>query len=121
MRTKRKGRQGWMVLKVDLEKAYDRFKWPFIEVTLTDLGVEEWMVRAIMACITIFSFQVLWNGDSTNIFLPTRGILQGDPISLYFHLCMERLNHIIRDDIIDHLWPQSNLARGGPPNPLVVC
>ena len=74
MRTKRKSGQGWMMLKIDLEKAYDRLKWPFIEATLFDLGIDPWLVRAIMACVTTSSFQVLWNGEPTATFYPKRGI-----------------------------------------------
>lgn len=37
MRTK-KGRKGWMAIKINLEKAYDRLKWDFIERLLMTLG-----------------------------------------------------------------------------------
>ena len=69
-----------------------------------------------MECITTSSFQVLWNGQSTPTFRPSRGIRQGDPISPYiFTLCMERLNHIILDAMADHQWNPIQLKARGPP------
>lgn len=37
----KKGKMGWMVVKVDLEKAFDRHSWKFIENTLEDAGLLE--------------------------------------------------------------------------------
>lgn len=36
MRNK-KGSKGWMVIKVDLQKAYDKLGWNFIKYTLIDI------------------------------------------------------------------------------------
>lgn len=41
---KKKGKLGGMILKIDLEKAYDRLEWPFIADTLTDVGLPGLMV-----------------------------------------------------------------------------
>lgn len=38
---KQRGGTGYMVLKIDLEKAYDRFSWSFIRDTLIDVGMGE--------------------------------------------------------------------------------
>lgn len=60
---KKKRKKGIMVLKVDLEKAYDRLSWSFIQDTLEDIGFcEEWM-RNVMGCITTANLAVLWNGE----------------------------------------------------------
>lgn len=41
-----------MTIKVDLEKAFDRLKWSFIEETLKDVGFPEATINLIMHCIT---------------------------------------------------------------------
>lgn len=51
MRT-RKATIGWMVMKVDLEKAYDRLSWNFIKYTLMDIGFNNNWRRNIMECIS---------------------------------------------------------------------
>lgn len=59
--------------------------------------------------------QVLWNGEPTDTFTPSRGIRQGDPLSPYiFVLCMERLNQIIEESIIANKWQPIRASRNGP-------
>ena len=50
------------------------------------------IIHIIMECITTAMINVLWNGELMKDFVPSRGVGQGDPISLYiFVLCIERL------------------------------
>ena len=48
----KKGKVGWMAIKVDVEKAYDRLSWGFIEDTLKNIGIPDKLHRVIMQCIT---------------------------------------------------------------------
>ena len=42
-------------------------------------------------------FSILLNGSSTRLFSPSRGIIQGDPLSLFlFILAMEGLSRLIK-------------------------
>ena len=64
----------WIAIKVDLEKAYDKLRWAFIEEMLEVIGIPEKLRKVIMHCITSSSMRLIWNGQPTEEFLPTRGI-----------------------------------------------
>lgn len=99
------GRKGVMVLKLDLEKAYDRLRWEFILDTLLDLNLPHIWTDWIHECVSTGSLSLLWNGERTDSFAMTRGVRQGDPISPYlFVLCLERLGHIIDKAVSDGRW-----------------
>ena len=112
---KKKGKKGFMAIKVDLEKAYDRLDWEFLEDTLLDIRLSRRFTSLIMACVTTCSMQILWNGSPTEKFKTTRGIRQGDPLSPYlFVLCIERLAHKISYAINLKEWKPIFLRRNGP-------
>nr|GME00746.1 splicing factor 3B subunit 2 [Ipomoea batatas] len=114
MRTRNNG-VGHMVLKIDLEKAYDRLDWEFIRDTLTDIGMNEDWIRNIMSCVTSSKLWILRNGKQLDQVTPTRGIRQGDAISPYiFVLCMERLSHLIKEEVRKGNWKGIRLTRYGP-------
>lgn len=104
-----------MILKLDLEKAYDRLRWDFLEDTLRVAGLSEVWVGRVMECVSGPNMCILWNGEKTEPFKPARGLRQGDPLSPYlFVLCMERLCHLIDAAVEDKKWKPIRLSRGGP-------
>jgi len=58
-----------MVVKVDLEKAYDRLQWDFISDTLSEVKLPSNLVTLII--IESTSINVLWNGNATVDFSPS--------------------------------------------------
>ena len=95
---KKTGAIGFMPIKVDLEKAYDRLNWECISDTLREARIPPDLIQVIMACITLVTMRVLWNGEATDEFFPSRGIRQGCPLSPYlFVLCIEHLSHGIHN------------------------
>lgn len=80
----------------DLEKAYDRMRWSFIQDTFERMRQPTVMIDTMMKCISMCSMNILWNDIPTETFQPTRGVRHGDPLSLYiFVACMECLSHLI--------------------------
>nr|XP_025664883.1 uncharacterized protein LOC112763420 [Arachis hypogaea] len=115
MRNK-KGKKGWMTIKIDLEKAYDRLNWNFIKETLMDIGFPQNFINLTLSCISTARMRVFWNGEELEEFSPTRGIRQGDPISPYiFVLCIEKLSQLISAAVEHDFWKPIRLKKDGPP------
>ena len=71
---KRKGRTGYMVIKVDLEKAYDRLEWSFIKMVLEHYGFPEMLINLTVSCVSTTTTAILFKGSKLDSFQPSRGI-----------------------------------------------
>nr|POF27247.1 transposon tx1 uncharacterized 149 kda protein [Quercus suber] len=91
---------GLMVIKLDLQKAYDRVSWKFIKTVLLHLGFNETFSSWIFSCISSVSFEILVNGGKTKSFKPSRRLRQGDPLSSYlFILGQEILSRLLDQEL----------------------
>ena len=112
---RRKGREGYMVVKIDLEKAYDRIEWSFIRMVLIHFGFPDNIIKLIMSCVTTTSTSLPFNASKLQPFCPSRGIRQGDPISSYlFLLCMEFLGAQITRMCEENRWDMIKASWNGP-------
>ncbi|KAK3183154.1 hypothetical protein Dsin_030440 [Dipteronia sinensis] len=67
---------GFIVLKIDLAKAYDRLQWDFIKAVLNEVGIKGKLNSLIMSCISSVQFKVILNDETSNMFWPKSGIRQ---------------------------------------------
>ena len=84
---------GYMALKLDMSKAYDRMEWPFLEDIMRKLEFHEQWISLMMLCISTASDSILINGAPTGFIKPTKGIRQRDPISLFLFLLYTECLH----------------------------
>lgn len=112
---RKKGRNGSFLMKIDLEKAYDRISWEFLKWVLVDFGLPSNLVSLIMWCVTTSEISLLWNGEKLDSFKPQRGLRQGDPLSPYlFVLCLDKLAQLIEYAVANKSWKPVRLSQRGP-------
>ena len=64
-----KGNKGFMAVKVDLEKAYDKMNWNFLRETLQEIGLKLSIIDLIWNHISTPYMHVLWNRKALDSFL----------------------------------------------------
>lgn len=110
-----RGKDGYFIMSVDLEKAYDRVNWDFLSWVLKDIGFPSTWVSLIMSCISDTDFSLLWNGDKLESFAPKRGLRQGNPLSPYlFVLCLDCFSQMIENVVSLKKWVPFKVTRRGP-------
>ena len=115
MKNHNSGKSGYMALKLDMSKAYDRIEWSFLKDVMVQMGFQERWVALIMECVTLVAYSLLVNGEPYGNIKSSSGIHQGDPLSPYlFLLCLEGLHRMIRKVASNGNIQGVSICRNGP-------
>uniref|UniRef100_A0A803PI32 Reverse transcriptase domain-containing protein n=1 Tax=Cannabis sativa TaxID=3483 RepID=A0A803PI32_CANSA len=109
------GKEGFMAIKLDMSKAYNRVEWSFIERMMLHMGFSSHWVQLIMFCVTTVTYNVTHGGHLMGPIIPGRGLRQGDPLSPYlFLICAEGFSSLLKHYERRHWLTGCHVARGAP-------
>lgn len=74
LKRKQQGKTGFMALKLDSSKAYDRIEWVFLESILKRMGFCDKWVALVMECVTSVKYSITHGGEIFGHVVPSRGI-----------------------------------------------
>ena len=110
---KKEGRDGFMAVKLDMSKAYDRVEWKFIEEVMRRMGFHERWIGWIMRCITTVSYSIIINEEAHGSIVPSWELRQGDTLSSYlFLLCTEAFSALIEEANNNNALTGISICRG---------
>lgn len=112
---KKTSREGYLMFKINFEKAYDKVDGDFLELTLTEFGFLALIIHLIMNNTRATSLSLKWDNEVSYPFFPTRSLRKGDPLSPYlFVFCMEKLTTFIQEKVQSGSWHPVPVSRERP-------
>jgi hypothetical protein len=94
MRTKGKGKVGYMAMKLNMSKAYGRVEWGFLKAAMTKMGFAKRWVDLAMEFVPTPLYFVLLNGVPHGYNHLSRGVRQGNPLlHIYFSFVLKGFQH----------------------------
>ena len=89
----------YMIISIDVEKAFDKIQHPFMAKTLQKVGIEGTYLNIVKAVYNKLTANIFLNGEKLKAFPLRSGTRQGCPLSpLLFNIVLEVLAMAIREE-----------------------
>ena len=110
------GKKGFLGIRLDFLKAYDKMEWSFLKAMLKAFGFNEKFINLVLQRLPTVNFTLLMNGGIASSFTPQRGLRQGDPIFHFlFILGCEVLMRLINRELSNGNLRGVKVASSTPP------
>uniref|UniRef100_A0A803NHF6 Reverse transcriptase domain-containing protein n=1 Tax=Cannabis sativa TaxID=3483 RepID=A0A803NHF6_CANSA len=112
---RKRGKEGFFAIKIDLMKAYDKLSWGAINQVLSCFGIPMKFRNWISQCVSTTTLSICLNGGQVGTINPSCDLRQGDPLSPYLFIwTAEILSRLLNCALDKNNIKGIRLSRGGP-------
>lgn len=87
MKNKKIGKEGYMAMKLDMSKTYDRIEWMFLERLMRKMGFLERWIGFMLMCVQSVTNFILVNGEPRGLFTQLKESVKGT-LCLHIYFCL---------------------------------
>ena len=69
---KHTGKDGYMAIKLDISKAYNRVEWDYLSSVMEKMGFNKCWICLMMLCVKTVTYSILVNGEPKGMITPTK-------------------------------------------------